>query len=86
VPRLSAFHGIVVYLYVRDHGPPHVHAVYSDDQASVDITTGLIVAGSLPPRQHRLVRRWVELHEAELMAAWELANAGEPPGTIGPLP
>ncbi|MGH9078218.1 MAG: DUF4160 domain-containing protein [Acidimicrobiales bacterium] len=86
MPRLSAFYGIVIYLYVRDHGPPHLHAIHGEDQASVDIATGDLVAGTLRPRQYRLVRSWVELHRAELLTAWELASAGEPPGTIDSLP
>ena len=86
MPRLSAFHGIVIYLYVRDHGPPHVHAHYGGNRASVEIATGRVLAGELGVRQARLVRRWIELHRTELDAAWALARRGELPGTIEPLP
>lgn len=86
MPRLSAFHGIVIYLYIRDHGPPHVHAHHGSDRASFDIATGGVLAGTLGIRQARLVRRWIELHRSELDAAWALASRGEPPGTIEPLP
>jgi len=27
VPRISAFYGIVIAMYYRDHAPPHFHAV-----------------------------------------------------------
>lgn len=86
MPRLSAFYGIVIYIYVRDHGPPHVHAVYGGDRASIAIATGTVIAGDLGPRQAALVREWVTLHGAELEAAWAAASAGEAPGTIEPLP
>jgi len=26
MPRLSTFYGIVIYMYIRDHGVPHIHA------------------------------------------------------------
>jgi hypothetical protein len=86
MPRLSAFHGIVIFVYFLDHGPPHVHAVYGGDRASFEISTGRVLAGRLGARQMRMVRRWIELHSEELEAAWALACRGEQPGTIEPLP
>ncbi len=86
MPRLSAFHGIVIYLYIRDHGPPHVHAHHGGHRASFEIATGRVLAGELAVRQVRLVRRWIELHRSELDVAWALATQGEHPGTIEPLP
>jgi hypothetical protein len=86
VPRLSAFHGIVIYMYIRDHGVPHVHAWHGGDRAVVDASTGLVLAGSLRRRQAALVARWVDLHRTELLDAWQRASEGESPGTIEPLP
>jgi hypothetical protein len=86
VPRFSAFYGIVIYMYVRDHGPPHVHAWAAEHRAVVDVRTGTITAGSLTPRQVGLVRDWIDLHREDLADAWQRASAGDPPGTIEPLP
>jgi hypothetical protein len=86
VPRLSAFYGIVIYMYIRDHGVPHIHAWHGDDRAVVDMVTGQILAGRLPRRQAALVVTWVEIHQAELLEAWQRASQGELPGTIEPLP
>jgi hypothetical protein len=86
MPRLSAFHGIVIYLYIRDHGTPHVHAHHGGDRASFEIATGRVLAGRLGIRQVRLVRRWIELHRSEPDASWALTSRGELPGTIEPLP
>lgn len=33
MPRLSAFYGVVIYMYWRDHSPPHFHAEYGDQEA-----------------------------------------------------
>ena len=86
MPRISAFYGIVIYMYIRDHGPPHVHARAAEHRAVVDISTGIITFGSLTARQAGLVRDWVELHRGELLEAWQRASDGDPPGTIDPLP
>ena len=86
MPRLSAFHGIVIYLYIRGHGPPHVHAHHGGDRASFEIATGRVLAGELGNRSARLVRQWIELHSSQLDAAWAFGSHGEHPGTIEPLP
>jgi hypothetical protein len=86
VPRLSQFYGIVIYMYVREHGVAHFHARYGDDEAVIEVATGAVLEGHLRRRQTRLVRRWAELHRGELFEAWSRASAGDPPGTIDPLP
>lgn len=86
MPRLSFFYGIAIYMYSREHGVPHFHARYGDDEAVVDIAAGSVLEGALAPRQARLVHEWTELHRAALLEAWAKARGGEPPGTIDPLP
>jgi len=86
MPRISAFYGIVIYMYIRDRGPPHIHAWAAEHRAVVDISTGAVIVGSLTARQAGLVRDWVELHRAELLEAWQRASLGDPPGRIDPLP
>jgi len=86
MPRLSTFYGIVIYMYIRDHGVAHIHVWHGDDRAVVDVTSGQLLAGSLKPHQARLVATWVELHRVELIDAWERASEGASPGTIEGLP
>jgi hypothetical protein len=49
VPRISAFYGIVIDMYFGDHAPPHFHARYASDEATIVIATGEVLVGSLPP-------------------------------------
>jgi len=86
VPQLATFYGIVIYMYARDHNPPHFHAEYSGHEALIVISDGSVYAGSLPRRALRLVRAWRRLHVEELEGAWALASAHQHPGTIEPLP
>jgi Domain of unknown function (DUF4160) len=70
VPRLSAFYGIVIYIYRPDHPPPHFHAQYGEHIAQIELETLEILNGSLPLRALRLVRESAGLHTDELAANW----------------
>ena len=82
---LSAFYGIAVYLYYRDHAPPHFHAIYGEHEAAIEIATGRTMMGQLPRRARVLVEEWTALHRAELALDWDLAGAGQPLLPITPL-
>jgi hypothetical protein len=85
MPRISEFFGIVIWMYYKDHQPPHFHAVYGGEEALFLIGTGELYEGHLSRRTMRLVQEWEELHRAELQAAWELARQQQPLPSIAPL-
>jgi hypothetical protein len=88
MPRISAFYGIVIWMYhdeIHHRGRPHFHASYGDDEASVDLQTLAVLAGELPPRALRLVVEWARAHQDELRANWERARRHEPLQPIEPL-
>jgi Domain of unknown function (DUF4160) len=58
VPKLSEFFGIAIYMYWGDHGPPHFHARYGGEKASIAIEDSSVVAGGLSPRALGLVVEW----------------------------
>ena len=41
------------------------------------IPSGDILEGSLKPNKLKLVQAWIEIHQDDLLADWELASAGE---------
>lgn len=86
MPRVSYFYGIVVWMYRPDHPPPHFHAQYNEHWAQIGIARRNVLSGSLPPRALRLVTQWALMHEAELQANWDFAQALEPLVPIEPLP
>jgi hypothetical protein len=69
MPEISRFFGIVIYIYFREHNPPHFHAVYGETEALIEIKTLGILTGSLPPRALGLVTEWATMHQNELMGA-----------------
>ncbi len=85
MPRISEFFGIVIYIYYREHMPPHFHAIYGDDEVLVAIENLSVLSGRLPPRAMGLVIEWASLHQAELRRVWAQATAYQPLDQIEPL-
>ncbi len=72
-------------MYYNDHSPPHFHAKYGEEQASLRIDNGAILEGALGIRALRLVEEWRSLHQAELLQDWVRAQARRPLNKIEPL-
>src|SRR5215471_17260575 len=87
MPRVSAFYGVVIYMYwnERDHPVVHFHAYHAGRRASVSVD-GTLLAGSLEPRAAQFVREWAVLRRKEIMDNWERARKNEPLLVIPPLP
>ncbi|MBI3609551.1 MAG: DUF4160 domain-containing protein [Nitrospirae bacterium] len=86
MPEISRFYGIVIYIFFREHDPPHFHAIYGEHEALIGIQTLSVFAGRLPARSLGLVVEWAELHKEELMEAWTRARNHQLPNKIEPLP
>jgi hypothetical protein len=86
MPRISAFYGIFIWMYHADHPPAHFHAQYGEHWAKIEIATGNVIEGSLPPRSLNRVRTWTELRRSELESDWHRAQRMEPLAPIDPLP
>ena len=50
MPEISRFLGIVIYMYFKEHNPPHFHAEYNEFKASISISTLGLVEGRLPAK------------------------------------
>jgi hypothetical protein len=49
------------------------------------ILDGVLIEGSIKTNKMKLVQAWIEIHQEELMADWELALKGETIFKIDPL-
>ncbi|MBI5076316.1 MAG: DUF4160 domain-containing protein [Nitrospirae bacterium] len=85
MPELSRFFGIVIYLYFREHNPPHFHAVYGEEEILIEIPSLSVITGNLSPRALGLVMEWASMHQSELLKAWEQATNHQMPDKIEPL-
>ena len=77
MPTIAWFYGIAIRMYVRDHPPPHFHAVYGEYEANVSIETGEVIDGALPKAAARLVKEWTLARQQQLSENWRRARAGE---------
>lgn len=84
MPVISRFFGIIIYMFWRDHEPPHFHAKYGEQEVIVEIVSGL-VTGSMAPRALALVQEWRLKHQSELADDWELARLKQALHPIEPL-
>ena len=85
MPTISMFYGILVKMFFYDidkHNTPHIHAEYQDKMAVYAIKNGKLLAGKLPPKKHKLVVAWIEIHNEDLIADWALAVNGKKPFPI----
>jgi hypothetical protein len=48
MPIIAIFSGIIIQMFFEDHGPPHIHAVYSGAKALVRIATARSFAAGFP--------------------------------------
>lgn len=78
MPTISIFYGIAIRMYLKDHAPPHFHAVYGTDEAQVSIASGEPIEGRLPRTAARLVKEWALANQAALMENWDNARSNQP--------
>ena len=84
MPIISRFFGIVIFMFWREHNPPHFHAKYADDEIIVEIENGKVI-GSMSRRALLLVQEWREAHKEELMRDWKLSEQKKALFPIKPL-
>jgi len=58
---------------------------YQDHEAVIFIHDGILLEGEIPLNKMKLVQAWIEIHNEDLMADWELAINGQNVFKIDPL-
>ena len=73
MPVISRFYGIVIRMYFQqsEHNPPHIHVIYGEDTAEVNIKTGNVIDGQIPPKALSMVQEWINENKAELLWMWD---------------
>ena len=59
-----------IWLYPRDHAPPHFHVIGPDTAVLVDIRDLQVIAGSYRRKDLRTALAWAAEHMDELWQAW----------------
>lgn len=47
MPVISRFYGIIIRMYFQqsEHNPPHIHAIYGENMAAININSGEVLEG-----------------------------------------
>lgn len=84
---LSIFFGLIIRMFNEKGGQlnvPHIHVYYGEDKAAFDFESN-VLEGDLPKKKIRMVQTWIDIHQEDLIANWELLSNGEPFFKIDPL-
>ncbi len=85
MPRISEFFGINIYMYFKNHNPPHFHAIHSQYEVEISINDLRTINGDMPKKMGKLVRMWAEKHQKELATNWQLIDKWLSLKKIAPL-
>ncbi|EHL18472.1 hypothetical protein HMPREF9630_00197 [Peptoanaerobacter stomatis] len=71
MPEITRFYGILIKIFfVREHNPPHFHAVYGEYNGTFDIATLEMLEGDLPIKAQKLIQEWASQYQDRLMNMW----------------
>lgn len=84
MPIISNFFGVIIYMFWKEHAPPHFHAKYGDDEIVVEIQSGKIT-GIMANRAVKMIQEWRKLYKKELLKDWKLAEQKKALFAIKPL-
>lgn len=68
---VATIDGIKIYLYPKDHSPPHFHAMFAEYEVLIEIRTLQIMRGALPGKQVKKVLQWAEGKQDRLLMEFE---------------
>lgn len=76
MPVIARFYGMIVKMYLlgSEHNPPHIHFLYGEKNAVMDLNTVSLTEGDLPPRALNMALEWTQAHQSELLEMWNTQN------------
>lgn len=74
MPLIKLIDSIKIYIYLRDHNPPHFHVFYAEYEELIDMRTFETYSGRVPNKQRKKVLKWAEENKDYLMEKWEEYN------------
>lgn len=65
---------IKIYIYRRDHNPPHFHAIIAEYEELIEIESLETYSGYLPKKYRSKVIDWASKQKQLLMDNWNIQN------------
>ena len=82
MPTVAMVEGVKIQFFLREHPPPHFHAVIAEFRAQIEVASLTVINGRLPPAKLRLVIDWASQRQEALMTAWDAVLAKKLPEKI----
>ncbi|MCJ2110870.1 DUF4160 domain-containing protein [Methylobacterium sp. E-025] len=80
MPTIAIIEGVRITIYLKDHLPPHLHAIFSGQEAQISIATGLVLNGNLPRAKLKAVQAWLAANREQVSYIWREIRAGRNDG------
>lgn len=56
---------------MKEHNPPHIHAIYGEYIGMFSLYDGEMFEGDLPNKGQQLVKEFIKQHKEKLLIMWE---------------
>ena len=63
-------------IFLDDHLPPHLHALFAGQEAKLSIANGEVLSGKLPRSKFKTVQTWTAANREEVAYIWREIRAG----------
>lgn len=74
MPCIKNIDSIRIYVYARDHNPPHFHAIVAEHEELIVISDLTTYTGSIPKTNRMKVIKWATKHQDFLIIQWKKLN------------
>ena len=74
MPTIKLLDSIKIYVYFKDHMPPHFHAIYNEYEVLIEISTLDVYSGYLPKKQLKRVLDYAKDNQAYIQGKWNEFN------------
>ena len=74
MPCIKIIDSIKIYIYLRDHNPPHFHAIYAEHEELIKIKSLDNYSGRIPKAQRKKVINWAKENQDYLLKKWKEYN------------
>ena len=76
MPTIAIIEGVRIVIFLNDHLPPHLHALFAGQEAKFSIATGEVLSGKLPRAKRETVQTWLAANREEVAYIWREIRAG----------
>lgn len=72
--QVGKINNLKLYIYPKDHNPPHFHIKSREFDACFDLYSCDIIKGKIDGKSHKKIRFWYESSKEDLVRVWTKLN------------